>query len=63
MDFALNTRRASCELILHEYGSSIPIRTCSEYNKRRGFTPQKSAERANEQNSESAAKWIEKTNS
>jgi len=46
MNFALWTRRAVCELIKHEYGLSMPIRTCGEYLKRWGFTPQKPAKRA-----------------
>ena len=45
MNFALWTRRAVCELIKQEYGLSMPIRTCGEYLKRWGFTPQKPAKR------------------
>jgi hypothetical protein len=61
MNFALCTRRAVCELIKQEYGLSLPIRTCGEYLKRWGFTPQKPAKRAYEQNQQAVAKWMEET--
>ena len=61
MNFALWTRRAVCELIRQEYGLSMPIRTCGEYLKRWGFTPQKPAKRAYEQNPQAVAKWMEET--
>ena len=48
--FALWTRRAVCELIERELGLRMPVRTCGEYLKRWGFTPQKPARRAYEQN-------------
>lgn len=59
MNFALWTRRAVCELIKHEFGLSMPIRTCGEYLKRWGFTPQKPAKRAYEQNPAAVAQWME----
>ncbi len=61
MNFALWTRRAVCELIKHDYGLSMPIRTCGEYLKRWGFTPPKPAKRAYEQNPQAVAKWMEET--
>jgi transposase len=61
MNFALWTRRAVCEFIKQEYGLSMPIRTCGEYLKRWGFTPQKPAKRAYEQNPQAVAKWMEET--
>ena len=38
--FALWTRRAVCELIEAKFALRMPIRTCGEYLKRWGFTPQ-----------------------
>jgi hypothetical protein len=61
MNFALWTRRAVCELIKHDYGLSMPVRTCGEYLKRWGFTPQKPAKRAYEQNPQAVAKWMQET--
>lgn len=61
MNFALWTRRAVCELIKQELGLSMPIRTCGEYLKRWGFTPQKPAKRAYEQNPDAVAQWMEET--
>jgi transposase len=61
MNFALWTRRAVCELIKHEYGLSMPVRTCGEYLKRWGFTPQKPAKRAYEQDPPAVARWLEET--
>ncbi len=52
---------AVCELIKQECGLSMPIRTCGEYLKRWGFTPQKPAKRAYEQNPQAVAKWMEET--
>jgi transposase len=39
----------------------MPIRTCGEYLKRWGFTPQKPAKLAYEQNPQAVAKWMEET--
>ncbi len=39
----------------------MPIRTSGEYLKRWGFTPQKPAKRAYEQNPDAVAKWMEET--
>ena len=44
--FALWTRRAVCELIEREFAIRMPVRTCGEYLRRWGFTPQRPARRA-----------------
>ena len=59
--FALWTRRAVCELIEREYGIRLPVRTCGEYLARWGFTPQKPARRAYEQNPQAVAAWMAQT--
>lgn len=59
--FALWTRKAVCELIERDYEMKMPIRTCGEYLKRWGFTPQKPARRAYEQNPKAVAEWLETT--
>ena len=59
--FALWTRRAVCELIEAEFALRMPIRTCGEYLKRWGFTPQKPARRAYEQNPAAVRRWMEET--
>ena len=59
--FALWTRRAVCELIEQELALRMPIRTCGEYLKRWGFTPQKPARRAYEQNPAAVRRWMGET--
>ena len=59
--FALWTRRAVCELIEREFASRMPVRTCGEYLRRWGFTPQKPARRAYEQNPKEVRRWMEET--
>jgi hypothetical protein len=59
--FALWTRKAVCELILKDYKIKMPVRTCGEYLKRWGFTPQKPARRAYEQNPKAVKQWMEET--
>jgi hypothetical protein len=59
--FALWTRKAVCELILKDYKIQMPVRTCGEYLKRWGFTPQKPARRAYEQNPKAVKQWMEET--
>ena len=39
----------------------MPVRTCGEYLRRRGFTPQKPARRADEQNPKEVRRWMEET--
>ena len=57
--FALWTRKAVCELILKDYGIKMPVRTCGEYLNRWGYTPQKPARRAYEQNPKAVKEWME----
>ena len=59
--FALWTRRAVCELIEREFARRMPVRTCGEYLKRWGFTPQKPARRASEQNPAAVRRWMDET--
>ncbi len=59
--FALWTRRAVCELIEAKFALRMPVRTCGEYLKRWGFTPQKPARRAYEQNPAAVRRWIGET--
>jgi transposase len=59
MPFALWTRQAVQQLIKHQYKIVMPIRTVGEYLKRWGFTPQKPAKRAYEQNPKAVKKWLE----
>lgn len=57
--FALWTRKAVCELILKDCGIRMPVRTCGEYLRRWGYTPQKPARRAYEQNPKAVQEWME----
>lgn len=59
MDFALWTRDAVRQLIEHETGIVMPIRTVGEYLKRWGFTPQKPIKFAYERKPEIVKKWLE----
>lgn len=59
MPFALWTRQAVQQLIKHQYKITMPIRTVGEYLKRWGFTPQKPAKRAYEQNPKAVNTWLE----
>jgi hypothetical protein len=59
--FALWTRRAVCELIERRFAIRMPVRTCGEYLRRWGFTPQKPARRAYEQNPKEVSRWMEET--
>ena len=52
LSFALWTRAAVRELILHRFKIEMPIRTVGEYLKRWGFTPQKPLKKAYEQKPE-----------
>lgn len=61
LDFALWTRAAVRELILHEYNFEMPIRTVGEYLKRWGFTPQKPVKFAYERKTEEVTKWLDDT--
>jgi transposase len=59
MHYALWTRKAVMELIEQEAGIKMPIRTVGEYLKRWGFTPQKPAKRAYEQNPKAVQRWLD----
>lgn len=58
--YVLWTRKAVMELIEQEAGIFMPIRTVGDYLKRWGFTPQKPAKRAYEQNPKAVKRWLEK---
>ena len=58
MAYVLWTRKAVMELIEQEAGIKMPIRTVGEYLKRWGFTPQKPAKRAYEQNPKAVQHWL-----
>ena len=57
--FALWSRIAVQQLIKQLWAMRMPIRTVGEYLKRWGFTPQKPARRAWEQNPEEVQQWLE----
>ncbi|WP_299589702.1 IS630 family transposase, partial [uncultured Microbulbifer sp.] len=59
LSYVLWTRKAVMELIERECGIKMPIRTVGDYLKRWGFTPQKPARRAYEQNPKAVKKWME----
>ena len=59
MPFALWTRQAVQQLMKHQYKITMPIRTVGEYLKRWGFTAQKPAKRAYEQNPKAVKKWLD----
>ncbi len=48
LDYALWTRQSVRELILHEIGIELSVRTVGNYLKRWGMTPQKPQKRAYE---------------
>lgn len=60
LPFALWTRKAVMDLILHLYGIQMPIRTVGEYLSRWGFTPQRPLKRAYEQNPSEVRQWLKK---
>lgn len=59
LPFALWTREAVRELILQRYGIKLAIRTMGTYLRKWGFTPQKPARQAIEQNDEKVKQWLE----
>jgi len=61
LDFALWTREAVRQLILHDCGVDMPIRTVGEYLKRWGFTPQKPVKFAYERRPEKVKEWLDET--
>jgi transposase len=61
LPFALWTRHAAQRLIEAEYDVLLPIRTVGEYLKRWGYTPQRPAKRAYEQNPKAVDQWLNET--
>jgi transposase len=59
LPFALWTRKAIRQLIKHQYGITMPIRTVGEYLKRWGFTVRKPVKRAYEQNPAEVNRWLQ----
>ncbi len=57
--FALWTRKAVQELIQRHYGFEVPLRTLTDYLKRWGFTCQKPAKQAYEQQPAAVQKWLD----
>jgi transposase len=47
--------------IKQEFGIELPLRTITDYLKRWGFTPQKPAKRAYEQNQKAVQQWLDDT--
>lgn len=58
LGFALWTRRSIAQLIKQFWGINIPDRTMGDYLKRWGFTPQKPAKKAWEQNPAKVDAWL-----
>ena len=61
LPFYLWTREAVVERVGRRYGVTISVWTAGRYLKRWGFTPQKPAPRAMEQNPEAVRRWLEET--
>jgi len=59
MVYALWTRQAVAELILHRYGIKLAVRTMGLYLERWGFTPQKPMKKAYEQSPAAVRKWLD----
>lgn len=57
--FALWTRKAVQGLIQQRFKIIMPVRTIGDYLKRWGFTPQKPAKRAYEQQPAAVKKWLD----
>src|SRR5690606_28846521 len=58
LDYALWTRKAVLELIQQETGVQLAIRSVGNYLAAWGFTPQKPARKAYEQNPAQVEKWL-----
>src|SRR5690606_26891532 len=58
LDYALWTRKAVMELITQETGIELAIRSVGNYLAAWGFTPQKPARKAYEQNPAQVEKWL-----
>jgi hypothetical protein len=61
LPYALWTRKSVKELIKREFGIDVAIRTMGDYLNRWGFTPQKPAKRAYEQNPAKVQEWLDVT--
>jgi transposase len=61
IDSALWTRRAVQELIEQCCGVVMPIRSVGEYLKRWGYSPQRPAQRAYEQDPKAVEQWLNQT--
>ena len=59
LPFVLWTAAAVRDLIVDQYGVTLPLRTMRRYLKRWGFTPQKPVRKAHRQDSEKVRKWLE----
>ncbi len=59
--FALWTRSAVKAVVQDRFGIDLPLRTISEYLKRWGFSAQKPARRAYEQNPLAVSQWLSST--
>ena len=59
LPFALWTRQAVQELIANRFGKFLALSTVGGYLKRWGFTPQRPAKRAYEQQPEVIKKWLD----
>lgn len=59
MPYALWTRKSVKELIKHETGITLAIRTVGTYLKRWGMTPQKPKKQAYEQQPERVKQWLD----
>lgn len=58
LPFCLWTREAVCELIEREFGIGVSVWTVGRYLRAWGFTPQKPARRALEQNPRAVRRWL-----
>jgi transposase len=59
MDFSLWSRAAVGQLIEHEFGIKLQVRSIGKYLTRWGFTPQKPIKRAYEQSPVAVQAWLE----
>jgi transposase len=59
MDFSLWSRAAVGQLIEHEFGIKLQVRSIGKYLTRWGFTPQKPIKRAYEQSPEAVQNWLQ----
>ena len=59
MPYALWTRAAVVQLIEHEFGIRLAVRTMGLYLARWGFTPQKPMKKAYEQSPAAVKKWLD----